>query len=403
MDKPINEETIANPGMPVSQDITRFDISQRIEHLAFLLSFSTLGFTGLPQRFPESPISQLLVNFYGGIEQTRQIHHLAAIIMMIVSVYHVLFVAYKVFVLRTPMSMLPLLQDFLHLYHDILYYLGKRKHKAYYGRFNYAEKVEYLAVVWGTVIMGFTGFMMWNPIATTRLLTGELVPAAKAAHGAEAILAVLAIIIWHFYHVHIRQFNKSIFTGRLSHEEMEEEHPAELAQLQNGQGWQKPPLEVIRKRQRVYYPFAAFTSVLAAFAIVWFVGFEETALTTVIPQGETAAIFVPLTPTPRPTPLPTATAEISAGIAINSWKGTYEGLFRNRCGSCHGVTSVGGLSLATYQSALQGGSSGPAIVPGNPAASLLVSFQEVGNHPGQLSVDELADVIEWINAGAPEE
>ncbi len=59
-------------------------------------------------------------------------------------------------------------------------------------------------------------------------------PAAKAAHGGEAVLAVLAIIIWHFYHVHIKHLNQSMFTGKLSQEEMEHEHPAELAQIEAG-------------------------------------------------------------------------------------------------------------------------------------------------------------------------
>ena len=90
--------------------------------------------------------------------------------MMIVSGYHVLALAYKVFVLRVRWTMLPVIEDIQHLIQDILYFLGFRKHRGYYGRYNYAEKVEYLAVVWGTVIMGLTGFMMWNPLSTTRLL-----------------------------------------------------------------------------------------------------------------------------------------------------------------------------------------------------------------------------------------
>ena len=52
-----------------------------------------------------------------------------------------------------------------------------------------------------TTVMGITGFMMWNPITATKYLPGEFVPAAKAAHGGEAVLAVLAILIWHMYGV----------------------------------------------------------------------------------------------------------------------------------------------------------------------------------------------------------
>lgn len=85
-----------------------------------------------------------------------------------------------------------------------------------------------------------------------------------------------------------------------------------------------------------------------------------------------------------------------------TWDGYFSGLFRNRCSTCHGLTNVGGLSLSTYQDALKGGNSGPAIVPGDPDNSILVQKQSAGNHPGQLTIDELNQVIAWIKAGAPE-
>jgi mono/diheme cytochrome c family protein len=73
------------------------------------------------------------------------------------------------------------------------------------------------------------------------------------------------------------------------------------------------------------------------------------------------------------------------------------------CGACHtGDGGMAGLDLSTYTGALQGGASGPAIVPGDPPGSLLVQRQQAGNHPGQLSPQELERVIAWILAGAPE-
>jgi cytochrome b subunit of formate dehydrogenase len=380
---------------------TRFDISQRIEHIIFLLSFTILGFTGLIQKFSSSQISDTLIFALGGIDRVRTIHHYSAIVMMIVSGYHVLALAYKVFVLRVGWTMLPAIEDFQHLFQDILYFLGYRKHRGYYGRYNYAEKVEYLAVVWGTLIMGLTGFMMLNPLYTTRYLPGDFIPAAKAAHGAEAILAVLAIIVWHFYQVHLKHFNKSMFTGKLSRTEMLHEHPAELAQLEASKADERPPLRVLRRRQQVFFPVALVFTVAFGFGIYKFANFEVTAITT-IPQGETARVYVPVTPTPRPSPTPPPTLKPGSETGAMTWDGYFSGLFRNRCSTCHGVTKVSGLSLSTYQDALTGGNSGPAIIPGNPDNSVLVQKQSVGNHPGQLTIDELNQVITWIKAGAPE-
>ena len=146
---------------------------------------------------------------------------------------------------------------------------------------------------------------------------------------------------------------------------------------------------------------AAVFTIVSVFVMYEFVTIEDTAITTV-PKIETAEVFVPLTPTPRPTLEPTPPPELQEGVSPESWEGKYSALFRNRCGSCHGITSVGGLSLATYQEALEGGDSGPSIVPGDPDASTLVQVQSIGGHPGQLTIDELNQVIEWISSGAPE-
>ncbi|MCC6955336.1 MAG: hypothetical protein IT316_00995, partial [Anaerolineales bacterium] len=183
LEHPVPEAAVETSGPVMYQ---RFDLSQRIEHLLFLTSFTTLGITGLAQKFIDSPISLFIIRALGGITTTRVIHHGAAFVLMWVSVYHILSVLYRLIVLRVPWTMAPLIEDFQHLFTDIAYYLGFRKTRAYYGRYNYAEKVEYLAVVWGTIIMAITGFMMWNPITTAQFLPGEAIPAAKAAHGAEA-------------------------------------------------------------------------------------------------------------------------------------------------------------------------------------------------------------------------
>jgi len=395
--KPINVQTSDMD----SNSFIRFDLVQRVSHIVMLLSFTLLAITGLPQRFPNSPLSQWILNGFGGIESARQIHHISAVVLAAVSILHMLDLLYRLYVLRTPITIMPAVEDFKHLYQDVLYYLGFKKHKAYYGRYNYAEKAEYFAVVWGTLLMGVTGFLMWNPITSTRYLPGQFIPAAKAAHGGEAILAVLALIVWHFYHVHLKYFNKSIFTGKISKHEMQDEHPAELAQIESGQAWQPPAGEIIKKRRRVYFPMAAVFTIVSVFVMYEFVTIEDTAITTV-PKIETAEVFVPLTPTPRPTLEPTPTPELQEGVSPESWEGKYSALFRNRCGSCHGITSVGGLSLATYQEALEGGDSGPSIVPGDPDASTLVQVQSIGGHPGQLTIDELNQVIEWISSGAPE-
>ena len=392
---------------------TRFNRWQRIEHAILIASFTTLAVTGLPQKFAGAPISQTIVAIFGGIEAIRVIHRIAAIVLMAQSIYHVVAVLYRVLVRRASLSMFPVLDDFKHLFQDVLFYLGLRKRKGYYGRYSYAEKAEYLAVVWGTLIMIITGFMMWNPIATAQVLPGEIIPAAKVAHGGEAVLAVLAIILWHFYNVHIKHLNKSMFTGKLTREEMKHEHPAELALIDAGKAGGATPPETQRRRQRVFVPIATVLSVALGFGLIRFVTFEQTAIETV-PRGEAVRAFVPFTPTPSPTPSPTlpptatptpapvTPTPAGGAVAVEAWNGGIDQLIAARCAACHVNAALGELSLKTYADALKGGKSGPAVVPGDPGASMLVQIQSKGGHAGQLSEDELARVIAWIQAGAPE-
>lgn len=192
--------------------------------------------------------------------------------------------------------MLPTLKDVKDAFQAFAYNLGLAKTYPQMGRYTFEEKMEYWAFVWGAIIMGVTGFMMWNPITTARFLPGEFIPAAKAAHGGEALLAVLAIIIWHMYGVHIRRFNKSMWTGYLTEEEMLHEHPLELADIKAGLA--KPTIDpqTLRRRQAIYFPIAGLLALLMLGGVYFFVFGEQTAVLAAAPI-ETVPVYAPRTPT----------------------------------------------------------------------------------------------------------
>ena len=382
------------------QQVKRFTIYHRIEHWVFMASFSILGLTGLVQRYSENAFSTWFVTTLGGLDNVRRVHHAAAFVMMLVTIYHIGAVIYRMYVLRVRPTMLPSMADIRAALDSVKYYVGFRKNPAQQGRYTFEEKAEYWAVVWGTIVMGITGFVMWNPIITTRVLSGEFVPAAKVAHGLEAVLAVVAIFLWHFYHVLVKTLNKSMFTGKLSGHQMVDEHPLELADIKAGLATR--PLDPEKKRQRERRFWPAY-SVLAAFSLVgvyFFVSYEVTALETVSPIS-TEVVFAPLTPTPLPTPHPTNTPAPLPAVA--TWDDGIGVIFEGKCGNCHNSTAkLGGLDLSSYQNALTGSNSGPVILPGDPVSSLIYSVQAAGGHPGQLSQEDLGLVRTWIEAGAPE-
>ena len=385
-----------NEGKP--RTYVRFTTSYRIEHILLIIGFGTLAITGLVQKYFHFGFSQWFVSAVGGVENVRLVHRAAVALSGLQTVYHIGAIGYRVLVLRRPLTMLPTIQDAQAILGTLAYNLGLSKDRPLEGRFTFGEKMEYLALIWGFFVMGVTGFMLWNPIASARFLPGQIIPAAKAAHGAEAVLAVASIFVWHFYSVHIKSFNKSMFTGELTEEEMAHEHPLELAEIQAGT---ERPLDAslkIARRRQIFLPTYLLLAAFMLAGLFFFMTFEETAIATV-PPLEDLDVYVPLPPTPIPgvVPIPhLADLEMT-------WDGGVGGLFQEHCSGCHNVDSLeGGLDLTSYQSVRIGGDSGPGIVAGEPHDGVLFDLQVIGDHDGQFSGEELAFIHEWVEVGAPE-
>jgi mono/diheme cytochrome c family protein len=81
-------------------------------------------------------------------------------------------------------------------------------------------------------------------------------------------------------------------------------------------------------------------------------------------------------------------------------------LFVNKCYACHTEERMGGLQLDTGEHALKGGKSGPVIIPGDSANSLMVRALHYTDArlkmppTGRLKDAEIADVETWIKNGA---
>jgi cytochrome b subunit of formate dehydrogenase/mono/diheme cytochrome c family protein len=393
--------------------ILRFGKADRIEHAVQVVSFAGLGLTGLIQKFFESAISQWWITFLGGLPQVRNIHRWLATILMLAVIWHFGKAGYRTYVEQRPKAMVPSKRDWIAIKESIALLAGRRHEPVKQGRFTFAEKVEYWSFVWGTVLMIATGYMLWNPISTAKFLPGDFIPAAKAAHGGEAILAVLAILVWHIYHVHIKHFNKSIFTGYISRAEMIEEHGLELEAIEAGKsGPQASPAEMAERRRKFLPVFGVFAIFMMA-GIYWFVSFEDTSIATIEPIEDVVA-FKPLPPEladssgpalSEDNPLPPITipettipTETTVPQAAASWASVGP-LLADQCSVCHSPTNtMGGVDLSTYDSTM---SAEGIVVAGDPSSSSLIIAQQAGNHPGQLSEANLEYVVGWIDAGAP--
>lgn len=232
--------------------IVRLTANQRIQHLLLLTSFIVLVLSGFALQYPDSGLAWLL----GSNEYLRRvIHRVAAVIMLIVGVYHLAYLALSKDGRRWVKDMLPKIKDVRDVIGNFAYYLGIRRHKPKIARFGYAEKAEYWAVIWGTFIMGLTGLMIWFKIGVFGFLARWWIDIALAIHFYEAVLATLAIIVWHFYHVifdpDIYPVNFAFIDGRVSEELYREEHELAFEEM-NKQATAEPsdsqtPAEVPEK------------------------------------------------------------------------------------------------------------------------------------------------------------
>jgi cytochrome b subunit of formate dehydrogenase len=217
--------------------IKRFGIGRILEHQVNALVFSLLVITGLSHRFHELPVSHWIIASLGGVDAVRLIHRSSGFLFAALIAVHIAVGVFGVVWKKWPASMMINLNDFKHAVENLRYYFGVTNHPALCDRYDYKQKFEYWGVIAGGFLMISTGLILWFPVEAARLLPGEFIPAAKAAHSNEALLAFLVIVTWHIYNSifspEVFPLDTAIFTGKISRERMVHEHPVELARIEN--------------------------------------------------------------------------------------------------------------------------------------------------------------------------
>lgn len=182
--------------------LTRLTPNEVVQHLILFLTFTVLAITGFALKYPDAWMLKWL-EWIGVTETVRQYTHRGAgVLLLLLGGYHVLYLLFT----RRGRDVLSNLSlnwgDVKDLLKNILFFLSLKKEKPAFGQFDYTEKIEYWALVWGTFIMGITGFVLWFPIFFSKWVPYIwFIKVNEIIHFYEAILATLAIFIWHFFFV----------------------------------------------------------------------------------------------------------------------------------------------------------------------------------------------------------
>lgn len=227
--------------------IRRFSAFHMWQHFFMAASFLGLSFSGLPQKFSTASWAQSMIDMMGGPIMATKIHHISAIVMIVVFLSHILEVLINAWCKRDairnpqtgkmelsrfwskffgPDSLFPRWQDFKDMKNHFLWFFGKGE-RPQFDRWTYWEKFDYLAVFWGMFIIGLSGLMLWFPTWFTQYLPGWSLNLATLLHSDEALLATGFIFAIHFFNTHFRAdrfpMDMVIFSGTFTKEEIKHE------------------------------------------------------------------------------------------------------------------------------------------------------------------------------------
>lgn len=233
--------------MDAQKEYLRFTVNERVQHWVLAASFVTLAASGFALRF-----GWRLSWLDGQVHETARagIHRGAAVVFTVLAVYHLGYILFTARGREMARAILPRLRgpvdviccvgacyrigpptatDWREMINTVKYNIGLTSERPAYGRFTYWEKMEYWSLVWGAIVMTATGIVLWFETPFLNRSPYWAFDLLHTVHLYEATLAVLAIVVWHFYYVIINPdvfpLNPAMIRGVLTYEEMLREHP----------------------------------------------------------------------------------------------------------------------------------------------------------------------------------
>jgi cytochrome b subunit of formate dehydrogenase len=186
---------------PVRPPRQRMRLGFRVAHAAMGLSFAVLVWTGFALTYPESFWAAPLVRFEEQLGLRGWLHRAAAIVLLGSLAFHFVHLLVDKRARACIAGMRPTWHDVTELRERLRWYFGRRPDPPPSPTLGYPEKAEYLALLWGVGVMAVTGFALWFENTMLHYFPKWIGDVATVIHFYEAVLATLAIVVWHFYFV----------------------------------------------------------------------------------------------------------------------------------------------------------------------------------------------------------
>ena len=174
---------------------------ERLQHALLAVSFLVLVWTGFALKYPEQWWARPLVRWESVFPVRGTVHRVAAVVLMATALLHVITLLTSRRLRERWTSLLPRRRDLAEGFGALAYNLGLTNRRPLLSEHSYIEKAEYWAVVWGTVVMAITGVLLWANNWVLAYLPKTVLDFAATVHFYEAVLAALAILVWHVYFV----------------------------------------------------------------------------------------------------------------------------------------------------------------------------------------------------------
>jgi len=216
--------------------IRRFTPVQRLFHLLLILTFMIQAATGFGRLYIETAWGKSLAGVFGGYTGCLAVHKWVGILMLVLFLLHIVYAVVQIArgKVRGRDSLLPRLSDVGEFLQHTAWIFGLARQPRF-DRWTWWEKFDYWAVFWGMVILGGTGLILYDSVASSRVIFGWGINVALWVHRVEAILAILHVVLIHFFVAHLRRthfpMDRAMFEGAVEVEDAQEQRPAWIERL----------------------------------------------------------------------------------------------------------------------------------------------------------------------------